>query len=90
MENGKLSVKGTALAFGILWGGTMFFVSVMYVVVPGYGTDFLRAMDSIYPGYDMNASLVTPLIAGGYGFVDGTIGGAVFAWLYNLFAEKRK
>jgi hypothetical protein len=43
-------------------------------------------MASVYPGYHATRSLGDVIVGGLYGLVDGLIGGAVFAWLYNLFA----
>jgi hypothetical protein len=42
---------------------------------------------SIYPGYSGASSLGQVVIGTLYGLVDGTIGGAVFAWVYNWLAE---
>lgn len=42
-------------------------------------------LGQIYRGY--NISPVGSVIGLGWGFLDGLIGGAVVAWLYNRFAK---
>jgi len=76
---------GTAL--GLVWGVSIF-VTTWVSYYTGYATLFLQTMaGSIYPGYS-----ITP--AGSflgfiYGFLDGFIGGAAIAWLYNRIAARR-
>ena len=84
----KLSVKGMALAFAILWGGgVMLFVGLGNLCC-GYGQPFLDLMASLYPGYGGGGSVRELLIGVGYGILDGFIGGAVLAWIYNLCAGR--
>ena len=83
----KLSVKGLALAGGILWGVLgILGVGVVNLVWPGSGKAFLDLAASIYPGYHAIASFGQVIVGGLYGFVDGAAGGALLAWLYNFFA----
>lgn len=44
---------------------------------------------SAYPGYHATRSIAEVIVGTLYEFVDGLIGGAVFAWLYNQFAGSR-
>jgi len=88
----KLNVKGFGLAAGLLLGGCLLVVGLAatYLGVKEgnsyYGKDFMLAMASIYPGYKGTPEMSASLIGALYGFVDGFIGGAIFAWLYNRFA----
>ena len=83
----KLSVKGLALASAVLWGATFLFVgAVNRYCSAQYGLAFLEVMDSVYPGYHAVSGLRSVLVGTLYAVVDGAIGGAVFAWLYNCFA----
>jgi hypothetical protein len=52
-----------------------------------YGQQFLQSMASVYPGYHATRSIVEVIVGALYGFVDGVIAGAVYAWLYNQFAK---
>lgn len=82
----KLSVKGLALACAALWGGAVFLASTCNLVWPGYGEAFLDLARSIYPGYGGTQGAAGVLVGTLYAVVDGLIGGAVFAWIYNYFA----
>lgn len=80
----RFNVKALALTAAIFWGGALFFVTWWLIILGSGGV--LTFFDRMYPGYH-----VTPLgsvIGLLWGFVDGLICGAIFAWLYNLFAPK--
>ncbi len=81
-----LSVKGFAAAVAIIWAGLILLVALGHLIWPGYGGAFLDAVASIYPGYDAAPTFAGVVIGTLYGLVDGAIGGAIFAWLYNLIA----
>lgn len=83
----KLSVKGLALASAILWASALFLTGVINLRWPGYGQAFLEAMSSIYPGYKVGSGISGVITGTLYALLDAGIGGALFAWLYNLFAE---
>lgn len=83
----KVSVKGLALASGILWGVAMLGMGVANLIWSSYGQQFLQLMASVYPGYHATRSIAEVLVGTLYGIVDGLVGGAVFAWLYNQFAN---
>lgn len=84
----RLSIKGIALAFGIIWAGGILCVGLVNLAAPSYGVGFLQAISSIYPGFHNSRHFVDVLVGTGYGLVDGGIGGLIFAWLYNCFAGK--
>lgn len=83
----KLSVKGLALASGILWGVAMLGMGLANLIWSSYGQQFLQLMASVYPGYHSTRSITEVIVGTLYGAVDGFIGGGVFAWLYNQFAK---
>ncbi|MFB6345920.1 MAG: hypothetical protein ABEK50_09135 [bacterium] len=80
----KLSIKGLAITSAVLWGGSILVVGILNIVVPGYGTAFLELCDSIYPGYDLESTVLSVIIGTGYGLIDGAICGGLFGWIYNL------
>jgi hypothetical protein len=82
----KLSTKGLAMASGILWGAAMLGMGLANLIWSSYGQQFLQTMASVYPGYHATRSVAEVIVGTLYGFVDGLIAGAVFAWLYNQFA----
>jgi len=83
----KLSIKGLALASGILWGVAMLGMGLANLIWGSYGQQFLQTMTSVYPGYHATRNFAEVIIGTLYGFVDGLIAGAVFAWLYNQFVK---
>jgi len=78
----RLSVKSLALSVGILWGGTVFLVGIVNLIWPGYGNAMLELASSIYPGYHIGG-FGSVIVGALYAFLDGAIGGAILAWLYN-------
>jgi hypothetical protein len=85
----RLDVTALALTAGLLWGAAMLVVASANLVWPGYGRAFLEFVASVYPGYRPGAGLRSVVIGTLYAAVDGAAGGAVFAWIYNLFARRR-
>jgi hypothetical protein len=83
----RFNIRALALAIGVFWGGAILITGVANLIWPGYGQAFLQLIASIYPGYSGASSLGQVVIGTLYGLVDGTIGGAVFAWVYNWLAE---
>jgi hypothetical protein len=82
----KFSIPALAFALGLFWGGGILMVGIVNIVSPGYGGAFLQLLASVYPGYSGTTSFGQVIIATLYGLVDGAIGGAFFAWLYNTLS----
>jgi hypothetical protein len=82
----RLSMKGMAIAFGVLWGGGVFFLGLIHLASPSYAGSFLNGISSIYPGFHGARSFGDAVLGGIYALIDGSVGGALFAWLYNLSA----
>jgi hypothetical protein len=81
----KLNIKAFSLAFGLLWGFGLFFLTWWIIAFEGV-TGESTFIGQIYRGY--NISPAGSLIGLIWAFADGAIGGAIFAWLYNVFVEK--
>jgi hypothetical protein len=81
----RLNVKALALASAIVWGLCMLFMGLANLIWGGYGQQFLQLMASVYPGYHALRSFSDVIVGTLYGAVDGLVGGAVCAWLYNQF-----
>ena len=75
-----LNPKKLGLAAGILWGGSMFILTIICIYT-GYATQWAHLMSDIYLGYTISwpGSVIGLL----YGFIDGFIGLFIFGWLYN-------
>jgi hypothetical protein len=80
----KLDVKAFALAAGLLWGGSVCFAT-LWLLARGYDGALISRLDHFYVGYSY--SYAGALIGLVWGFLDGAIGGALFAWLYNKLAR---
>jgi hypothetical protein len=77
----KLNVKAFAMACGLIWGIGLFVVTWWIIAFEGASGDTL-CLGRVYRGYNLSpAGSFIGLI---WGFVDGLIGGLIFAWLYNF------
>jgi hypothetical protein len=81
----KLNVKALAVAGGVLWS--------LYMLLIGWaawlfdwGTDFVTTMASVYIGF--KPSFVGGIIGAIWAFIDGAIGGAIIAAVYNRVTRK--
>ena len=79
----KLSIRAIGVTMGLLWAGCMLLVGVINMAAPAYGNDFLQMMSSVYPGYHASHTWLSVLVGTVYGFVEGVIGGMLFAWIYD-------
>jgi hypothetical protein len=79
----KLNVKAFALACGIMWGVGLFALTWWIILFEG-STHDLTLIGHFYRGYDV--SPLGSLFGLAWGFFDALVGGAIFAWLYNLTA----
>ena len=79
----RLSVKGMAWAGALVWGGGVFVAALANYFRAGYALSFLNVVDSIYPGYHAATGLGSVFTGTGYALLDGGVGGALVAWLYN-------
>ena len=84
----QLSVKSLALTCALIWGGGIAFTALARLAFPSYGSAFFAFLSSIYPGFHGAHSFADALTGIGYGLIDGGVGGAIFAWLYNLLASR--
>lgn len=87
----KLDVMRLGSALAIVWGGIVLLAGIANLIWPAYAVEFLKIVDSIYPGYHFGQWGFGGVIVGAlYGLIDGFIVGVVFAWLYNLLMKGKK
>lgn len=79
----KLNVRAFALTCALVWGLGLFCLTWWLILFEG-ATGEPTLIGRIYRGYSLSAT--GSLIGLAWAFVDGLIGGAVFAWVYNLIA----
>lgn len=84
----RFHVTALSLTAGLIWGAAVLLVASANLIWPSYGNAFLELAASIYPGYHTGSGIGSVITGALYGFVDGAIGGAVFAWVYNLLARR--
>ena len=79
----KMRVKAFALSVAGMWAACVLVVGLAHLFWPGYGGAFLDLVASIYPGFHPDDGLQGVMVGTIYAIVDGGIGGALLAWLYN-------
>ncbi len=81
----KLNVKALAVALGVLWSVCMLFAG--WGSMFGWGGKLVEVMASVYIGY--TPTFWGALIGAMWGFIDGAIGGAIIAFVYNIIAREK-
>jgi len=76
----KLDVKALALTCGLIWGLGLFFLTWWIIAFEGASGD-KTFIGRVYLGYDI--SPLGSLIGLVWALVDGAVGGAIVAWVYN-------
>src|SRR5688572_14782664 len=80
----RLNIKAFALTCGLTWGIGLFLLTWWVMAFDGPTGD-AALIGRVYRGYDISAA--GSLIGLAWGFIDGLVGGAAFAWLYNRIAR---
>ena len=81
----KLNVWAFGLTCALLWGLGLFVLTWWIIAFDGQ-TGEATLIGRIYRGYSISA--LGSVIGLVWAFFDGLIGGAIFAWLYNLIAGR--
>ncbi len=79
----RLSLKATAIAAGLLWGGAILLVGLINLAHPSYGVSFIQLTGSVYPWFHNSRSIGNVVIGTFDGLIDGGVAGLLFALLYN-------
>jgi hypothetical protein len=85
----RLSIGGSAVAAGLLWGGGLLCAGLINLASPTYGLNFLQMMSSLYPFFHASRTIGDVIMGTVDALIDGAIAGLLFAWLYNAFAGPR-
>jgi len=78
------NVKALALTCGIFWSASLVLFGLL-AMQTGMGSSMVGLLSEVYLGY--SSTPVGLLYGAVWGFLDGLICGAVFAWLYNAIAR---
>ena len=81
----RLNVKAFALVCGLVWGLGLFLLTWWIIAFEG-ATGDVTIIGRVYRGF--NISPTGSVIGLIWALADGAIGGAIFAWLYNLIAAR--
>jgi hypothetical protein len=84
----KLSVKSFTIAAALFQAISFLVVSLLNVLLPPYGGAWLAILSSLYPGYRPEQGPISIFIGALYALLAGGVAGALFAWLYNKFADR--
>jgi hypothetical protein len=81
----KLDVRAFAITCSLIWGFGLFFLTWWIIMFDG-PTGEVTLIGRLYRGYSISptGSVIGLLWA----LLDGFVGGAIFAWLYNRIAGK--
>ena len=80
----KLNTWAFALTCGVIWGVGLLAITWWIIAFEG-ATGDPTFIGRVYRGYSISA--LGSLIGLLWAFADGFVGGAIFAWLYNLFTK---
>jgi len=84
----KLNVKAFALTCALIWGLGLFLITLWIILFEGQSSEGAPPfIGLIYRGYRF--TIAGSFIGLAWAFVDGLIGGAIFAWLYNLLVGNK-
>ena len=83
----RLSLKATAIAAGLIWGGAILLVGLMNLADPSYGMNFIQLTSSVYPWFHPVRNIANVIIGTVDGLIDGAIAGLLFALLYNAIEK---
>ena len=79
----KLDVKAFAITCALIWGLGLFALTWWVIAFDG-ATGEMTLIGRLYRGYSISpAGSVIGLM---WALLDGLVGGAIFAWVYNRFA----
>ncbi len=81
----KLNIKAFALTCGLIWGLGLLCLTWWIIAFEG-ATGDPTFIGRLYRGYSI--SPLGSIIGMLWAFADAAIGGAIFAWLYNLLSGK--
>jgi hypothetical protein len=83
----RLSVIAFAIAAAIVNALCFLFISLMNLILPGYGGRYLAVLTSLHPGYDPATMPGSVILGTLYALLAGAVSGALLAWLYNRVAR---
>ena len=82
----KLNIRASAISLGIVWG-LMIFLFTWWLYFRQISLGQPTLVGKVYPFFTI--SPLGSLLGLVYGFIDGLVVGAAFAWLYNRLSKEK-
>jgi hypothetical protein len=87
----KFDVIRFGCAVASIWGLFVLGVGTANFLWPTYGVEFMKVIDSIYPGYHFGEmGFGGVIVATLYAILDAWVIGVIFALIYNKFTKKKR
>jgi len=83
-----LKPKAFGLACGLFWAIAVFFLAIFNQTWPKIAALLFEAY--LAPWWQASAGAAAPVVLALLAFIDGFLGGYIFAWLYDWVAKKWK
>lgn len=84
----KLSLKAAAITAGLMSAGYILSIGLIHLADPAYGAGFWAVVNSVYAGLHFAHEWENVALGTVYGFLDGAIGGLIFAWIYDRLVSR--
>ena len=84
----RCNIIPLALTIGVAWALSILLVGTANLISPHYGRAFLEIAASLYPGYHPGTGIGSVITGTLYALVDGTLGGAIVAWIYHALVRR--
>ena len=81
----KLNIKSFSITCGLFFGLGLFLLTWWIIMIEGASGE-PTLIGKVYRGYSI--SFIGSCIGFLWAFVDGIVGGAIFAWIYNKLSTK--
>lgn len=87
----KFNVIRLGCTLSAVWGLIVLLSGIANLIWAGYAAEFLKIIDSIYPGYHYGQwGFGGIVVATLYAVIDAWVVGVVFALLYNRFTKGKR
>ncbi|UCC40366.1 MAG: hypothetical protein JSV96_02635 [Candidatus Aminicenantes bacterium] len=87
----KFNVIRLGCTLSAVWGLIVLLSGTANLIWTGYAAEFLKIIDSVYPGYHYGQwGFGGVVVATLYAVIDAWVVGVVFALLYNRFTKSKR
>lgn len=83
--NTQLNWRAVSLTLGVVWSLYLLIISMIAIVSDGYGHNVAEFITTVYIGYSLDWLGILTGMA--YAFLDGSIFGLIFSFIYNKVSQ---